>query len=68
MTDYDILTMIDLQPIACTDWEIEFLVSCLGRGTDYRLSPKQRAIVQRMADKYLAESIVLEWLGQMRLV
>lgn len=63
MTDYEILQAIDQQPITCTDWEVGFLESCLRRGPEYRLSPKQRNIVKRMADEYLAESIVAEWLG-----
>lgn len=64
MTDYEILQAIDQQPITCTDWEVAFLESCLSRGPEYRLSPKQSNVVKRMADEYLAESVVAEWLGQ----
>ena len=68
MTDLDIMIMIDEQPITCTRWEIEFLDSLLKKGEQYTLSPKQRAVLRRMADEYLAESIVAEWLGQLSLM
>ena len=68
MTDYEILQMIDEQPSPCTPWEVEFLENCLRRGPAYTLSPKQRAVIRRMADTYLAESVVAEWLGQLTLL
>ena len=65
----DILHRLDTCDREVTPWEADFLESVLrqahaGRG----LSPKQLAVVRRMAEQYLSPELAAELAGQGRLL
>lgn len=62
MTDATMIRLLDEQPEEVTDWEAKFLETLRRQGEAVRLSPKQRAVLQRMAYDYLPEAVVLDWL------
>ena len=67
ITDFDIIETIDQGSHTVTDWESEFLETLVRYGKTPRISTKQRAILLRMAQQYLPDWMVVEWLGQERL-
>ena len=67
INDADIIEAIDQGSCTVTDWEAEFLETLVRYGPSPSLSPKQRAVLTRMAEKYLPLWMVAEWLGQQRL-
>lgn len=52
---YELLLRLDAFAGEVTDREAKFLDSLLRQGQHVRLSPKQQAVVKRMAEKYLQD-------------
>ena len=63
----EVLTQLDTMAASVTDWEATFLESLLKRREKRPLSPKQQAILVRMAEQYLDATIAAELRGQQRL-
>lgn len=64
-----VLFRLDTYPRAVTDWEADFLDSLLKQmGQGRNPSPKQRAVVLRMAQAYLSPEAAAEAAGQRRLL
>jgi hypothetical protein len=60
MNYIEILKLIDKQPKTVTDWEAKFIDSILSRNQKY-LTDKQKAVVDKMAEKYLNEFKYVEY-------
>ena len=60
----EVLTALDTGP-EVTDWEATFLNSVMQQ--TYPLTPKQLAVVVRMAERYLDAGLAAELRGQQRL-
>jgi hypothetical protein len=64
---HEVLTLIDqMEGRDVTDWEANFLESLLRQ--DRPLSPKQHAVLVRMAEQYLPPTFAAELRGQQRLL
>jgi hypothetical protein len=61
----EILTALDTGAHDVTRWEADFLDSLLRQ--TYPLTPKQRHVLARMAERYLDPALAAELLGQQRL-
>lgn len=60
MDHIEILKLIDQQSKSVTDWESKFIESILSRGQTY-LTDKQKAVVDKMAEKYLTQFEYIEY-------
>ena len=70
MTDHDILVLLDGCHQEVSNFEAEILETLLKRWPHWPAhwpTPRQRAVLRHMADKYLDPHAVAEWLGQQRL-
>ena len=56
---------LDTMTTEVTEWEANFLVTLLQWHGD--LTPKQRAVLVRMTEKYLGPTLAAELAGQQRL-
>jgi hypothetical protein len=64
-TTQALLTALDTMARDVTEWEAGFLDSCMRQ--TYPLTPKQRAVLVRMADQYVPH-LAAELRGQLRLL
>lgn len=70
ITDHDIVQMLDKGEHEITTFEANVLDTLLRRWPAWPShwpTPKQRAVLRQMADKYLLPQDVAEWLGQQTL-
>ena len=64
-TTREVLTALDQMDQDVTAWEADFLESLMTQ--TWPLSPKQRAVLMTMADRYLDPCLAAELRGQQRL-
>jgi len=64
---HEVLAKLDAMDQPVSDWEAGFLESLLRRREKRPLSPKQQAILVRMAEQYLEPGLAAELRGQQRL-
>ena len=67
ITDFDVIEALDQGPYDVSNWEAEFLETLIRYGKEPRISQKQRAVLVRMAQQYLPDWMVAEWMGQERI-
>lgn len=61
----EVLTALDTMEHEVTDWEATFLASVMTQ--TYPMTPKQHAILVKMAEQYLDPCLAAELRGQQRL-
>jgi hypothetical protein len=64
-TVQEVLTALDTMEREVTDWEAGFIASLLMQ--TYPLTPKQQAVLVKLAEEYCDPLLVAELRGQLRL-